>query len=230
MSSGDSILFTTVMTLLDEVKRKEQKNTSTDTQPVENNINSKFTFESLKSKDKLISLADTLFAKADASSADVASESISGKYTSLVISCLITEIIYESVKSSSADYRTKSGVYSYAIKYCNVQTDFTWDALNSTADPEMKNVMKELSDMALNLLFITSTVNLDYDLNAEFIKILTTLMMHLEDSIEFRFPTFKCEKRLPALALDNFMAALNREILRMGEECRSTKWGYSTTD
>ena len=213
MSLGESILSATVMTLLDEVKSKEQESTTTTKQPIENNIDIQFTFENLQSKDKLIALADKLFAKADK-----ACNTSTENDTPTLVSALLTEIIYISVKSASVNCNTKEIVYSYALNYCNVQTDFTWGALSIDDDHQLENGLKQLSDMAFNMIFVASTVSSDDELCADFIRILVELMMHLEDSIKLRFPTFEFEKRLPMLALDNFMAALDREKRRLEEE------------
>jgi len=218
MSLGESILFATVMTLLDEVKSKEQKSTTTATKPVENNIDIKFTFENLKAKDKLIALADKLFAKADEKC-----NTFTENDTPVLISSLITAVIYECVKSASADYEMKNRVYDYAVKYCNVQTDFTWGALNVEDGGQLENVLKQLGDMAFNMIFVASTVSSDEEISTEFIRLLTELMMHLEDSVKLRFPSFKFENRLPVVALDFVIGGMDREMHRLEEEDPSLK-------
>lgn len=199
-------------------KSKEQKSTTTATQPIENNIDIKFTFENLKSKDKLIALADKLFAKADKEC-----NTFTENDTPMLVSSLITGVTYESVKSVSADFEAKNRVYDYALKYCNVQTDFTWGALNVDDDNQLENALKQLSDVALTMIFVASTVSSDEEISTEFIRLLTELMIHLEDSVKLRFPAFKFENRLPVVALDYVLAAMNREMLRLEEEDPSLK-------
>ena len=218
MNLGESFLYAAVMTMLEEAKDNERK-FSTTTQSAENNINVKYTFENLKTKDKLITLADKLFVKADEEC-----NTFNEIDTPMLVSSLITKIVYESVKSTCADSDTKNIVFDYALEYCNVQTDFTWELLEADINHELENCLNQVSDSALDTVFIASTVSSDNDgLSVAFIRFLTELMMYLEKDVALNFPAMEFEKKFLAVTFEYILAAMNREKHRLEEENPSLK-------
>jgi len=214
MNFGESVLFASIMTLMDEVKSKKPSGTQAVSQP--NSTDIKFTFENLKVKDKLISLAEQLFTKANEASNTFVEMDIPLMISSLIVGC-----IYESVKSISGDYETQSKIFDYAVKYCNVQTEFTWDTLQS--DEEIESVLKQLYEMTLNVVFVASSVSGANDISNDFIRVITELMDYMEQSIIYRFASVSFSQRPPLVALDMIISAMKREMHRLEEEDPSLK-------
>ena len=217
MNFGESVLFTSIMTLMDEVRNNKNIGTQSLLQSSDNRTDIKFTFENLKAKDKLISLAEQLFDKAnDVTNAFVEID------VSLMVSSLIVGCIYESVKSISADYEVKSRIFDYSMKYCNVQTEFTWDALQSNEE-ELEDILKQLYEMTLNLVFVASSISGENDISTDIVRAFTELMIYTEESIIYRFPSTFFTQRPPLVALEMIMAAMEKELHRLEEEDPSLK-------
>ena len=224
MNFRDSVLFATVMTLADELKNKEQWNVEKISQDTKDKINIEFNFNNLQSKGKLIALIEKIIEKAN-NAVDFADIE-----TSILISAIITRIIYESVKSTDAEYEVKNKIFNYAFEYCNLQPDFSLDMLNSDNTFQIENVLKELCDKALDLVFVISSNENCIELSDEFIRVLTELMMYLDNSFKETFPTVTFTKKAAAITIEYLMAAMEKELHRLEEKDPSLKNSVNIID
>lgn len=215
MNFGESVLFAAIMTLMDEVKSKEASPT-VETIPVKE-IDIEFTYQNLDAKSKLISKADKLFALADK-----ASNTSTENDSNLLISSLITGIVYKSVKAIKADDETKKQIYEFALKYCDVETDFTWDALH-VDDHLLEGMLSQISDVTLDTIFVASSVGGGDDISTDFIRLLTELMIHLEDAVLRAFTSVDFPVRPPVITLDMLLVAMKKEMKRLEKEDPSLK-------
>ena len=90
MNLGESILFATIMTLMEEINSNKFDNSAINAPSYNNDFEIEFTFDHSQAKDKLIKLANKLFSKADEAC---------GTFNELdaepLITALINSIIFE---------------------------------------------------------------------------------------------------------------------------------------
>lgn len=217
MSFGESLFYAAIMTLMDEIKNGESASKSINIPPSNNNIEIEFTFENLKVKDKLITMASELFSKADK-----ACDTTTDLYAESLIPPLITSIIYECVDAINTDYETKRRIYGFAIDYCNVQSEFTWDVLHLD-DPPFQSILFQLAEMTLDTIFVASTKGNGDAISSEFVRLISELMLHMEDAIIKQYTSITLPKRPLLVTLDKFIVAMEKEMHRMEEEDPSLK-------
>lgn len=216
MSMAESLLFAAVMTMIEELNSEKDESATTDL-PINSEINIHFDFDNMQAKDSLVSLARTVYGRAD----EVAGER-NELDTDLLVSALIGAIVFETVDAVDAGYEKKRALFDYALCYCNVDVGFTWDELHSESDQHKSNFLY-VGQMCLDTIFVASTIGNGDEYSTKFIQLLTELMLQLEDTINKRFSGVNFEKRFITVALDRLLAAMKKEMNRLEEEDPSLK-------
>lgn len=217
MNLGESILFATIMTLMEEINSNKFDNSAINAPSYNNDFEIEFTFDHSQAKDKLIKLANKLFSKADEAC---------GTFNELdaepLITALINSIIFECVDDVDTDYESQKEIYEFALNYCNIQSEFTWDALHID-DGQLASVLNQLSEVTLDTIFVASTKGNGDTISTEFIKLIAELTLYLEDVLIKQFPLITLTKRPPLIAFDKIIAAMEKEMRRLEEEDPSLK-------
>lgn len=224
MGLGESILFATVMALIEEINENKGYNDGTIASTCDNEIEISFDFNNAEVKDKLVVMANKLFSKAD----EVCGTT-SDLDTDLLITSVINMIIFECIDEVDADYELQQEIYEFALEYCNIQRNFTWDELHSD-DHQFKLSLNELSEITLDTIFLTSTKGNGEAISSQIIRLIVELMLYAEDAIIKRFPSITLQKRPPVIALDKIITAMKKEMHRLELEDSSLREEVSETE
>lgn len=214
MNLGESVLFAAIMTLMDELKEKNLSTTDLevfDTPYVENTaIN--FVFNSDEVKGQLSSLTQDLFDKADAAcntTTDLRGEEI--------IPAIINGIIYETIDTLDVDSNKKGEVYTFTLQCCNLDSPYTWDMISSP-DRQLAEALCTLATVGIETIIIAANRAGDDTAGIGAIKILSEMMLFVEDTITQQLDSVVLSKRPPILVIEKALNALNKEMRRMEQE------------
>lgn len=218
MNCRDTALFAAVMTLIDELKDKEYTEDCLPPKSSGHEIDINFSLDDMsQAKNTLISLANQLFARADE-----AANTTTDNDSNVLVSSLIAGIIYESVHSIAATSETKGAIYGYALDFCSVDTDFTWKVINADRD-QMEGILKDFCNIALDSVFVASTVSNSHDLCTDFVRWLTFAMLETGLSINRVFDKPELSKKPLMVTLDYIVAGMEREKQRLEKNDPSLK-------
>ena len=214
MNLGESILFASIMTLIDELHEKHLSDVDLETfdTPYVENIPINFVFNLNQVKQQLSSLVQELFNQADASC-----NTTTELHGTEIVSAIINGIVYEATEALSADFNTKKEVYEFALQYCNIDSPYTWEMLSSS-DPQLAEVLHTVTSTGIETIVIAANRAGDETAGIGAIKILSEIMLFVEDAIVQQFESIVFSKRPPILVLEKTLDVLNKEMRQMEQE------------